>query len=70
MTVKETWFCADCGSLDIRHDAIAVFNPDTEEYEVIAVLDETWCESCMEAHSDFEAKGDPMFGIHGEEQPP
>lgn len=57
---KETWYCNECGSLDIRHDAVAWFNPETEVYEILGVLDESWCEDCGEQN------GSPVFGTPAE----
>ncbi|WP_199097166.1 hypothetical protein [Dyella sp. ASV21] len=64
MAHKETWYCNTCGGLDVRHDAVARYNPETSEFDNIAVLDDTWCEDCMEASSG-ENVGDPAFGIPG-----
>jgi hypothetical protein len=66
MSNKETWYCAACGSLDIRHDAVAAFNPHTQEFEVVAVLDDTWCEDCLAADDSGNNTGEPAFGIPGE----
>lgn len=65
MSSKETWFCAQCGSLDIRHDAVVRYNPETQDYELLSVLDNDWCEDCM--GRGLYVTGDPMFGITGEE---
>lgn len=65
---KETWFCRDCGSLDIRHDAIARYDPELADYVVEWVLDGTWCEDCMQRAAEareLEDIGDPAFGIPG-----
>lgn len=58
-----TWFCAECGSLDIRHDAIVQWKPDDETWEVLDVLDGTWCEACMDRNPSDE--GAPTYGIPG-----
>lgn len=63
---KETWFCRKCGGTDIRHDAIAEYNPEKGDYEVVSVLDDTWCEDCM--GKDWNDNGDPTFGIPCEDK--
>lgn len=60
-TQKETWFCTVCLG-EISHDAIAVYNPDKEDYDVLGLLDGTWCETCG------EDKGNPAFGIPPEKE--
>lgn len=61
---KETWFCRKCGGFDICHDAVAKWNPETELYEVEAVLDGTWCETCITETGGHDG-GSPAFGIPG-----
>lgn len=63
---KETWFCRKCGSTDIRHDAIVEYNPEKGDYEIVCVLDDTWCESCLT--QDWNDNGDPAFGIPSEDE--
>lgn len=64
---EETWFCADCGSLDIRHDAIVKWDPQAQDWKVEGVLDNTWCEDCAEADGRFDGTGEPVFGVPGDE---
>ncbi len=49
---------------------MVAWNPDSETWEVLGVLDNTWCEDCSSAASaqNREDMGDPVFGIPGEEQ--
>ena len=56
--IKGMWKCGECGSLDIRHDAVVQWNPITEEFDILGVLDSRWCETCQENHND---DGDPEF---------
>ena len=63
---QETWYCAHCGSLDIRHDAIAQWNAEREDWDVIAVLDGAWCETCMDADPNKEDEGAPSYGVPDE----
>ena len=60
MKERETWFCATCGSRDIRHDAIVQYDPESGEFEVLSVLDGTWCEACEEHRL---GQGEPTFAI-------
>lgn len=62
---KETWFCRECGGLNILHDAVAKWNPETEMFEVEGVLDGTWCEDCIAEANSIDVAGDPVFGIPG-----
>ena len=71
---KETWFCGVCGSLDIRHDAVAQWNPRTKDYDTVAVFDDTWCEDCARGTPPNQLdddKGEPMWGIprEGRDEP-
>lgn len=43
---KPTWICGDCGSEDIEHPAVVRWNQDTEDWDVIAVLDDAVCGRC------------------------
>lgn len=56
----QTWYCPECGSTDITHDALAVYNPNIEDYEVTGLLDGMQCENCGSEH--------PTFGIPGEDE--
>ncbi|WP_062353842.1 hypothetical protein [Pseudoxanthomonas mexicana] len=60
MKERETWFCATCGSRDIRHDAIVQYDPESGEFDVLSVLDGTWCEACEEHRP---GQGEPTFAI-------
>ena len=57
-----TWYCRKCGNTDIRHDAIAAWNPETSDYELVSVLDDTWCENCISKPPTYENEGSPVFG--------
>ena len=66
-TNKPTWFCAACGSLDIRHEAEVVWNQEIENWEVVSVLDGAHCEDCMLNDPEHENKGVPFWGSPGDE---
>ncbi len=51
------WYCATCGGNNIRRDAIVEWNPEMEQYEIVSVLDNAWCEDCG------ELKGDPVWEL-------
>lgn len=68
MSEKLTWFRAKCGSLNILHDAIVEWNPEKEDFEVVQVLDSTWCEDCMERDPMREDEGTPMLGLFDKEK--
>lgn len=55
------WYCAECGSTEIHHDAIAQWNPEKQEFDVIAVLDDHWCYDCQER--DINDPGTPVWGV-------
>lgn len=57
----ETWFCRNCGGLDIKHDATVSWNPDRQDWDVIDVQDNHWCEACLPSE-----ESDPVFGIPGD----
>lgn len=38
--------CATCGSEDVRRDADAAWNKNTQEWELCAVYDHATCEQC------------------------
>lgn len=63
---KETFYCAECGSTDIHHDAIAKYNSEIEDYEIISVLDGYWCEACS-TKTPGET-GEPVFGVPGQKE--
>lgn len=67
-TNKATWFCAECGSLDIRHEAEVVWDPEKEDWEVVGVLDGAHCEACMCADKYLENQGMPVWGIPSDER--
>ena len=56
----QTWYCPECGSEEITHDALAVYNPIIEDYEVVGLLDAMQCENCGNEH--------PTFGIPSEDE--
>ncbi|HRO59382.1 MAG TPA: hypothetical protein PKZ27_02960 [Rhodocyclaceae bacterium] len=64
MSKKETWFCANCGGLDIRHDAVVQWDPDAEEWTVLDVLDGMWCDACA-GRPPFDS-GKPIYAIPGD----
>ena len=59
--MKETWFCAECGSRDIRHDGILQWDGEAEDWVVLTSLDDSWCEPC--AGKGIEQKGEPTWGV-------
>ena len=42
---KPGWFCGTCGEEEVFHDAQVRWCRDTQEWEVVAVLDDHWCEA-------------------------
>ncbi len=58
---KEIWFCRKCGGTDIRQDATVRYDPSIEDFEIVRILVEVWCEDCMQQNRDDY--GDPVFGI-------
>lgn len=38
--------CSHCGSTDVRKDADAIWNVEKQEWELVAVYDNTTCEDC------------------------
>ena len=38
--------CSRCHSADVRRDGIACWNPSRQQWELIDVLDDAWCEGC------------------------
>lgn len=61
MFAKETWFCAACGSEDIRHDAVAKWDADNDAWVVLEALDGTWCHPCQLRNP--LSSGEPSFGV-------
>lgn len=61
---QETWYCLSCGSRDIRHDAIVQWDAKHEVWDVLTVLDDTWCEDCMirSMSKNTDDTGEPHFG--------
>lgn len=60
---RQTWFCAQCGSTDIRHDAIVQWDAENESWTVLETLEDSWCENCQENH---QHPGEPAFGTHSD----
>ena len=44
----KNFYCKQCGESDIIHDATARYDPETDKYEVVDVLDGSYCVSCEE----------------------
>lgn len=43
--------CGQCGSLNVRRDAWAMWNVETQKWELTDVLDQGYCDDCEgEAH--------------------
>lgn len=59
--MKETWYCADCGSRDIRHDGILQWDSEANDWVVLSSLDDSWCEQC--SGKGLDEKGEPTWGI-------
>lgn len=59
MTVQ-TWYCPQCGSTDITHDALVAFDPVAREYTVVGLLDAKQCEEC--------GCESPEFGVPGADE--
>lgn len=57
------WYCADCGSTDIHHDAVAQWNPEKKDFEIVAVYDDCWCVDCEENNPDILPRGSPVWGV-------
>lgn len=57
------WYCADCGSTEIHHDAVVQWNPEEKDFEIIAVLDGPWCADCEENSQDTLPQGTPVWGV-------
>ena len=46
MTTIYTLRCAVCGSTEIQRDAVMQWDADAQDYIVVALLDDLWCEQC------------------------
>ena len=44
--VKMDIACSYCGSRDVYRDATADWNPDSQSWELRAVMDQGFCEDC------------------------
>lgn len=44
--VKQQFHCSECGSVEVRADAYAEWNPEEQEWELITTFDNTDCEDC------------------------
>lgn len=44
--MKVKYVCRYCGSDDVLHDAWAVWNVETQEFEVSSVQDNAFCGNC------------------------
>ncbi|MEJ5209465.1 hypothetical protein [Denitratimonas sp. CY0512] len=55
---KPGWFCVTCGAEEVFHDAQVRWCRDTQDWEVVAVLDDHWCEACANAGKE----GETVFG--------
>jgi len=61
---QATWYCADCGSREIHHDAAVKWDPATDEYQVITVHDGTTCVTCASDPDNMKPyAGHPVFGV-------
>ena len=38
--------CSRCHSTDVRRDGIACWNPSRQQWELIDLMDDAWCEGC------------------------
>lgn len=59
---KPGWRCSYCGSTEIHHDATAQWNPETEDFEIVAVYDNHWCADC-DNNPDISSSGTPVWGV-------
>jgi hypothetical protein len=46
MAKKIKIVCSNCGSEDVRRDADASWNEETQEWELLCVYDNATCEDC------------------------
>lgn len=58
----EDWYCAECGSQLIRHDAEVRWDRVSQCYEVLAVMDDPTCAACCLASCGADT-GRPVFAI-------
>lgn len=60
--------CAECGSDDVRRDAFAEWSVENQEWELAAVLDQGYCETCG-GEADLEEEeipDDPLTTQHAQ----
>lgn len=62
MTQKTEPTCESCGSNDIVADANAVWNIETQQWELANTFDATYCNSCGETNKGREWKDIPDAG--------
>ncbi|QKX07747.1 hypothetical protein HN014_22370 (plasmid) [Aquimarina sp. TRL1] len=43
---KYKYVCKYCGSDDIKHDSLAVWNEDIQKFELSTIFDAEFCEQC------------------------
>lgn len=68
MSGNEAWYCGKCGTENIHHDAIVSWDSKAQKWVVESVLDDPWCNHCMESAdgggaSGKEDRGDPQYGL-------
>ena len=51
MTGRIEWVCSECGSDEVLHDAYAIWNSETQDFELRSVHDDCVCEGCGEHNS-------------------
>lgn len=56
MSSKEIWYCRECGSTNITHDALAMWDEEAEDFIVVEVLPGDYCGDC-------ERIGTGTFGV-------
>lgn len=50
--------CDKCGSVDIRWDAVVEWSELNQDFAIVDILDNCWCEPCS---SEFDETGDPQW---------
>jgi len=55
---KVRMVCTKCGSTEVRRNAEAVWNYDTQDWEMVVVFDYTTCENCGECSIDKKTDAD------------
>ena len=50
--------CNECGSVDIRWDAVVEWVASKQAFQIVEVLDNCWCEPCS---AKFNETGDPQW---------